>query len=124
MIPVGVYIIDEHEPVRTALVERLGHAERIQIIGHTGLADMVVQEVTEKKPDIVLLEVKRSDGMGLELLRQLAALASPPKLVVLTSYPSSWEKDAASRAGAASYLLKDIESEDLIENLSLILEKK
>ena len=120
MIPVGVYIVDEHEPVRTALVERLGHAERIQIIGHTGHADMVIQEVSEKKPDVVLLEVKRSDGMGLELLRQLAALASPPKLVVLTSNPSSWEKDAASRAGAVSYLLKDIESEDLIENLSLI----
>lgn len=120
MVPVGVYIVDEHEPVRTALAERLGHAERIQIIGHTGHADTVVQEVIEKKPDIVLLEVKRSDGMGLELLRQLAALDSPPKLVVLTSYPSSWEKNAASRAGAASYLLKDIESEELIENLSLI----
>jgi len=120
--PVGVYIVDEHEPVRAALVERLGHAERIQIIGHTGHAAIVVQEVTEKKPDIVLLEVKRSDGMGLELLRQLAALPSPPKLVVLTSYPSNWEKDAAIRAGAASYFLKDIESEELIENLTLILE--
>jgi DNA-binding NarL/FixJ family response regulator len=37
---------------------------------------------------------------------------------VLTSYPSSWEEKAANRAGAVSYLLKDIETDSLIEQLS------
>lgn len=121
---VGVFIVDEHEPVRTALAERLGHADVIRILGHTGRAEDVVLEVVEKQPDIVLFEVKRSDGLGLELLRQLAALPSAPKLIVLTSYPSSWEQDAANRAGAVSYLLKDIESEELIKNILMILEEK
>ena len=119
-----VFIVDEHEPVRIALAERLGHADVIRIIGHTGRAEDVVLEVIDKQPDIVLFEVKRSDGLGLELLRQLAALPSAPKLIVLTSYPSSWEQDAANRAGAVSYLLKDIESEELIENIRIILEEE
>jgi DNA-binding NarL/FixJ family response regulator len=110
-----LYIVDEHEPVRTALAERLGQADGIEILGHTGVADDVVQAIEMMKPDMVLFEVKRSDGLGLELLRQLAALPSAPKLVVLTSYP-------ATRAGATSYLLKDIESEELIESISTILE--
>jgi DNA-binding NarL/FixJ family response regulator len=116
-----VYIVDEHEPVRTALAERLGQADGLLILGHTGDAEQVVSEIEQTKPDIVLFEVKRSDGLGLELLRQLAALQKAPKLVVLTSYPSTWEKDAATRAGAVSYLLKDVESEELIENISNIL---
>jgi DNA-binding NarL/FixJ family response regulator len=117
-----LFIVDEHEPVRTALAERLGQADGIEILGHAGMADDVVQVIEVKKPDIVLFEVKRSDGLGLELLRQLAALPSAPKLIVLTSYPSTWEKDAATRAGATSYLLKDIESEELIESISNILQ--
>lgn len=115
-----LYIVDEHEPVRTALAERLGQADGIDVVGHTGEAEEVVQEIELEKPDMVLFEVKRSDGLGLELLRQLAALPSAPKLIVLTSYPSTWEKDAATRAGASNYLLKDIESEELIESISRI----
>ena len=123
MSSLKLYIVDEHEPVRTALAERLGQADGLEILGHTGMAEDVVQVIELKKPDIVLFEVKRSDGLGLELLRQIAALPSAPKLIVLTSYPSTWEKDAATRAGATSYLLKDIESEELIESISNILEE-
>ena len=113
-----VYIVDEHLPVRLALADRLGHSGKLHVIGHTGSADEVIADVAQKRPDVVLLEVKRSDGMGLEILRQLSNLVDPPQLVVLTSYPSSWEEKAANRAGAVSYLLKDIETDSLIEQLS------
>ena len=113
-----VYIVDEHPSVRLALVDRLNHSGVLQVIGHTGSADEVLRDVREESPDIVLMEVKRSDGMGLEILRQLATLARPPRLVVLTSYPSFWERQAASRAGATSYLLKDIETEELIQHIT------
>lgn len=119
-----VFIVDEHESVRSALAERLCHAEKIEILGHTGKADDVVPEIERTTPDIVLLEVKRSDGLGLELLRQLSALPAAPKLVVLTTYPSSWERDAATRAGAVHYLLKDIDPDELIERMSMIIEEK
>jgi DNA-binding NarL/FixJ family response regulator len=119
-----VFIVDEHESVRTALAERLCHAEKIEILGHTGHADKIVPEIERTTPDIVLLEVKRSDGLGLELLRQLSALPYAPKLVVLTTYQSSWERDAATRAGAIQYLLKDIDPDELIERLSMIIDVK
>jgi DNA-binding NarL/FixJ family response regulator len=112
-----IYIVDEHESVRSALAERLGHASDLRVIGHSGTLEVVVDEVRESKPSIVLLEVKRKDGMGLEILRQLAALPEPPRLAVLTSYPTQWEEDAATRAGAEVYLLKDIDSEDLIDQI-------
>jgi DNA-binding NarL/FixJ family response regulator len=114
LTPATIYIVDEHESVRSALAQRLGHATNLQVIGHSGSIETIVEEVEANKPSIVLLEVKRKDGMGLELLRQLAALPDPPRLAVLTSYPTTWEEEAATRAGAEIYLLKDIDSEDLI----------
>jgi two-component system response regulator DevR len=119
--PARVYIVEEHPSVRTALVDRLSHSGVLQIIGHTGSADEVLREVRQGSPDIVIMEVKRSDGMGLEILRQLATLARPPRLVVLTSYPSFWERQAANRAGASSYLLKDIETEELIQHITSLV---
>jgi len=112
-----LYIIDEHQSVRLALADRLQHSDELQVIGHTGNVEEALKDVRECCPDIVLLEVKRSDGLGLELLRQLSTFAIPPKILVLTSYPSFWERQAASRAGATSYLLKDIETEDLIQQI-------
>ncbi len=117
MTQATVYIVDEHDSVRSALAKRLGHATALRVIGHSGEATEVIADVRTQKPGIVLLEVKRKDGMGLEILRQLAALPEAPRLAVLTSYPTEWEEDAASRAGAEIYLLKDIDSEDLIDQI-------
>jgi len=119
---VKVYIIDEHAPVRSALAERLGRSSGFKVIGHGGEVQQILSDVQDGKPDLVLLEVKRKDGMGLELLRQLARLRSAPRLAVLTSYPSEWEEEAALRAGAERYLLKNIDSEDLIATIAEMLE--
>ncbi len=118
MEPATIYIVDEHESVRSALAERLGHVSELRVIGHSGTPGEVLGDVEESKPNIVLLEVKRKDGMGLELLRQLSELPDRPHLVVLTSYPTEWEEKAATRAGANAYLLKDIDSEDLIKRIA------
>jgi DNA-binding NarL/FixJ family response regulator len=81
----------------------------------------VIREVRSQTPDVVLVEIKRTDGMGLEIVRQIASLTPAPRLVVLTSYPSAWEQEAACRAGATSYLLKDIDSEELIRHIGRII---
>ncbi len=117
MAKARVYIVDEHEPVRLALADRLGKAAEIRVLGHSGHADEALTDVRRTQPDVVLLEVKRSDGLGLEVLRQVAEMPNPPKVLVLTSYPTEWEAQAATRAGASSYLLKDIDPEDLIHQI-------
>jgi DNA-binding NarL/FixJ family response regulator len=109
-----LYIIDEHVTVRTALAERLDQAENMLVVGHTGDVETVMQDVEAKSPDVILLEVKRKDGMGLEILRSVVSMESSPRIAVLTSYPTKWEEDAALRAGAVCYMMKDLDSEELI----------
>jgi DNA-binding NarL/FixJ family response regulator len=116
--PVKLYIVDEHESVRSALADRLGRADDVIVLGHSSEIEQVFTDIQVGKPDIVLVEVKRTDGLGLEIVRQLASLPNPPQLAVLTSYPTDWEEKAAVRAGADAYLLKDIDSEELIRHIS------
>jgi DNA-binding NarL/FixJ family response regulator len=118
VVKARVFIVDEHEPVRLALADRLTRAAQIRVLGHSGNADEAIAEIHRTQPEIVLLEVKRSDGLGLELLRQVAEMPNPPKVLVLTSYPTEWEAEAATRAGAHSYLLKDIDTEELIRRIA------
>jgi len=120
--PARIYIIDEHDSVRSALADRLDQAAGLTVLGHSGDAGQVLNDIREDEPDVVLVEVKRSDGLGLEIMRQIAALSKPPQLVVLTSYPTEWEEKAANRAGATSYLLKDIDSKELIRRISAMAE--
>jgi two-component system response regulator DevR len=118
--PIKILIVDEHVHVRCALAERLSQSAQIEVIGHTGTVDEILEGVREKHPDLVLIEVKRSDGMGLEIVRQLSNMIGGPKLFVLTTYPSRWEREAAMRAGAHMYLLKDIETGELMEHITLV----
>lgn len=115
-----VYIVDEHAVVREALAARLGQSNALEIIGHSGDPREVLPIVQSSKPDVVLVETKRSDGLGLEILRRVAALPCSPRVAVLTTYPTPWERDASRRAGAIAYLLKDIDSEELIRQISAL----
>jgi DNA-binding NarL/FixJ family response regulator len=100
--------------VRNALAEVLQKDHSIELVGQSGDVDQVLRDVGQMNPKVVLIEVKRKDGMGLEILRQLSNMPEPPRLIVLTSYPTTWEQDSASRAGAEAYLLKDLDTSELI----------
>lgn len=112
-----IYIIDEHEPVRKALAERLRRSPDLEVVGESGAATEAAEEARARDAEVVLIEIKRGDGLGLELVRLVASSPTAPRVLVLTSYPTDWEAGAARRAGADDYLLKDIDPEELIERI-------
>ena len=123
MPEITLYIIDERVTVRTALAERLNQTENMLVVGHAGDVETIMNDVEVKKPDIILLEVKRKDGMGLEILRSVVSMNPSPRIAVLTSYPTKWEEDAALRAGAVCYMMKDLDFEELIGMIEQCVKK-
>ncbi len=112
--PASVYIVEERASVRNALADRLSQSADVTVLGHSGEIQVALEEIEECAPDAILVETKRSDGMGLEVLRRLSMLKKRSKIIVLTSYPTSWEEERAMQSGADAYRLKNIESEELI----------
>jgi len=69
------------------------------------------------KPDVVLLETKRADGQGLDALRYLTEQCPSTSVVVLTSYPDAEEQTEARRMGTVRYVLKDIDTPQLVREI-------
>ncbi len=115
--PLRILIIDDHDDVRHALTARLSSAPGMAVVGETADAEDGLLKTRTLRPDVVVVETKRADGRGLEIVSWIAQSGIGARVIVLTSYPSEWERWAAHRAGAARYLLKDIASPLLIEHI-------
>jgi DNA-binding NarL/FixJ family response regulator len=110
-------IIDDHDAVREALEARLHATVKVEIVGCTGCWRTGLRDAVRLRPDVVLLETKRSDGQGLEALRCLTEQCPSASVVILTSYPDTDEQTEARRAGAVRYLLKDIDTPQLVREI-------
>jgi len=117
MAPARLLIIDDHDFVREALEARLSEAPGLEVVGCTGCWRTGLRDAVKLKPDVVLLETKRADGQGLEALRRLAEQCPHTNVVVLTSYPDEEEQTQAHRIGAQSYILKDIDTPQLVREI-------
>ncbi|NPV66505.1 MAG: response regulator transcription factor [Anaerolineae bacterium] len=111
---VRLLLVDENAAVRRALVLRLSRAQDIQIIGATGSFEAAMTTLVEQHPDVLILESKRRDGGALKFCRQVLEMTLPPRIVILTSFPSEDERLSFAHLGINQYLLKDIDTEELI----------
>lgn len=110
-------IIDDHDGVREALKARLNAAPDMEVVGCTGCWRIGLNAALTREPDVVLLEIKRADGEGLEALECLANQCASTDIVVLTSYADADERAKARAKGAAAYLLKDIDTRQLVREI-------
>lgn len=116
MNPIRVQIIESHTQVRHALAGRLRAAPQVKVIATTAGIDEGLEQATTLRPDVLLLDAKAakcwSNGLS-ELLSQFDQLGSG--VIVLATYSDESDRAQVLRAGARRYLLKDVESNALID---------
>ena len=122
MAPARLLIIDDHDVVREALEARLRETVELEVVGSTGCWRTGLRDAVRLKPDVVLLETKRADGQGLDALRRLTEQCPHTNVVVLTSYLDAEEQTQAHRIGAGSYILKEIDTPQLVRNIQAIVQ--
>jgi len=109
---IRVVVADDHPVVREGLRSFLSSRPGIDVVAEAGSADEAVAAAAAHSPDVVLVDLMMPGG-GIETLGRLAALPSPPRTLVLTSFVGDDKVLPALRAGAAGYLLKDVDPADL-----------
>jgi DNA-binding NarL/FixJ family response regulator len=109
---IRVVVADDHPVVREGLRSFLATRPGLDVVAEAGSADETVAAAEEHRPDVVLVDLMMPGG-GIETLERLAALPSPPRTLVLTSFVGDDKVLPALRAGAAGYLLKDVDPADL-----------
>ena len=107
-------LVDDHPVVRAGLRSVIDAPDHIAVIGEASTGEEALELVDELAPDVVLCDLRLGEGIdGIEVTKRLNARPSKPAVLILTTFDNDSEIVAALNAGAAGYLLKDINPEDI-----------
>jgi two-component system, NarL family, response regulator LiaR len=113
--PITVLIVDDHLLVRQGVRAFFETQPDIRVLGDTGSGDEAIQLAAELVPDVVLMDLVMPGMDGVEATRLLRRTSPRSQVLVLTSYHQDEHIFPAIRAGALSYLLKDVSPAELAE---------
>jgi DNA-binding NarL/FixJ family response regulator len=111
---VRVFLVDDHEVVRRGVAEVLEDEPGITVAGEAGSVAEALVRVPAVRPDVVVIDMRLPDGDGAELCRELRARVPGLRCMVLTSYSEQEALQAAIRAGASGFLLKQVRGPALV----------
>ncbi len=109
MDKISVLIVDDHGMVRQGLRTYLELLDDINIVGEAENGIEAVEQVRQHQPDIVLMDLVMPEMNGIEATRQVLAISTETKVIVLTSFSEDDLVFPAIEAGATGYLLKDVD---------------
>ncbi len=113
--PITIIIVDDHEVVRRGVRAYLDTLPEFQVIAEAESGQEAIRLVKEHIPDVVLIDLIMPGMDGVESTRRIKAASPRTQVVVLTSYHDDVHIFPALKAGAISYILKDMKMDRLVE---------
>jgi len=111
--PIRILIADDHDMVRVGLMAFIGVYDDLLVVGDTKNGEIAVQLCQSLKPDVVLLDFMMPGLDGPEAARQMLKTCPNVKIILLTNFSDERHIREGLRAGASSYLLKNVTGEEL-----------
>src|SRR6185437_16537144 len=105
---ITVLIIDDHQLVREGVRNFLQRQRDITVVGEADSGQEGLRLVGELVPDVVLMDLVMPEMDGIETTRRLKQISPDSQVIVLTSFDDDQHILPAIRAGALSYILKDV----------------
>lgn len=115
--PITILIVDDHEVVRNGLRAYIETLPEFRVLGEAVSGEEALTMVSEYIPDVVLLDLILPGMDGVETTRNIKQISPRTQVVVLTSYHEDAHIFPALKAGAISYILKDMKMDKLAEVL-------
>lgn len=118
--PLRVMLVDDHEVVRSGVRALLAETEDIIVTAEAGSVREAINEADRTRPDVVVMDVRLTDGSGVEATREIRARHPKTAVVMLTSFADDDALFASIMAGAAGYVLKQVRSGDLVRAIRTV----
>jgi DNA-binding NarL/FixJ family response regulator len=115
---IKVMIVDDHHLFRSGLLSLLEEHDEIEIVAEAPSADAALPLVKRRRPDVVMMDLSMPGLSGAEATRRLSALAPEVRVVVLTVSGAEDDVIDSLEAGAAGYLLKGAQSEEIVRAIA------
>ena len=114
---ISIIIVDDHEVVRSGMRSYLETLPDFSVVGEAASGEEAIELVSELIPDIVLMDLIMPGMDGIETTRRIKQVSPRTQVVVLTSYHEDIHIFPALKAGAISYILKDMKMDKLADVL-------
>ena len=118
--PITVVIADDQPLVRTGLRMILSEEPGIEIVGEASDGAEAIRICEQRRPDVVLMDVRMPVTDGIAATREVTALESGPRVLVLTTFDLDEVVYDALHAGASGFLLKDAPEERLVTAIRVV----
>ena len=118
--PIRLLLVDDHQVVLVGLRTVLHNRQGITVVGEAGSRADAVRVAKRLKPDVVLMDVRLPDGSGIEACRDILGHHPTARVIFLTSFADDEFALAAVLAGAQGYVLKNIDSDLLIQSIHAV----
>jgi two-component system response regulator DevR len=113
-------IVDDHEIVRDGIRAMLQGEEDVVVTSEAGSVLEAVNEADRTRPDVIVMDVRLSDGSGIEATREIRAKHPDTRVLMLTSFADDEALFASIMAGASCYVLKQVKSGDLMRAIRAV----
>src|SRR5215208_2355832 len=116
--PIRILVVDDHAVVRRGLLDFLGSEPDFEVVGDAdggqqALDVLAALDAGGRRPDVVVMDLEMRPIDGIESTRRIRAAYSDVEIVALTSFGEQERVQAALKAGASGYLLKDADADEV-----------
>jgi NarL family two-component system response regulator LiaR len=113
--PIRVMIVDDHDMLREGLIAFLRVYPTLNLVAEAASGPEAVRLCQDLRPDVVLMDLVMPEMDGVETTRRVQELSPSTRVIALTSFGDDDLVRRALKAGAISYLLKNVSAEELAE---------
>ena len=118
--PLRVMLVDDHEVVRNGIRAMLDTEDDIYVTTEAGTVREAIDEADRAKPDVVVMDVRLTDGSGIEATREIRAKHPDIRVLMLTSFADDEALFASIMAGASGYVLKQVKGGELVRAIRAV----
>ena len=113
-----VLLVDDHPVVRSGLRAVIEAGDALTVVGEAATGEEAILLAGHLRPDVVLCDLRLGSGIdGIRTTVALRALDPAPAVLILTTFDRDAEVLGAIEAGAAGYLLNDVDPEVIVQGI-------
>jgi DNA-binding NarL/FixJ family response regulator len=118
--PVRLLIVDDHHIVRQGLVALLGTVPEMQVVAEASDGNQALALYRQHQPDVTLMDLRMNTMNGVETTKAIRAEFPNARIIVLTTFDGDEDIYRALQAGARGYLLKGMDTEELLSAIRTV----
>ncbi|MBS1669373.1 MAG: response regulator transcription factor [Bacteroidetes bacterium] len=119
---IGIIVYEDNNNLRESLCNLITFSKDLLLLGNFSRTELVEQQVTELKPDVILMDIDMPGMNGIEAVKKVRHFDQQVQIIMLTVFEDNQHVLDAICAGASGYLLKKYISDHLVEAIQQVMQ--